>query len=60
MVRAGTVASNAALPLLGRFRWGTMKPAPAKHSVVLHGHKTSVSLEPAFWQVLLEAAQSRR
>ncbi len=27
-----------------------------KHSVVLDGHKTSVSLEPAFWRALSEIA----
>lgn len=30
-----------------------------KRSVSLHGHKTSVSLENAFWHVLEEAAQSQ-
>jgi predicted DNA-binding ribbon-helix-helix protein len=23
---------------------------PTKHSLTLHGHRTSVSLEPAFWE----------
>jgi len=36
-----------------------MKPKPSKHSVVLHGHKTSVSLEPPFWEVLQEAARTQ-
>ena len=31
-----------------------------KHSVVLDGHKTSVSLERAFWQALGEIAADRR
>lgn len=31
-----------------------------KHSVVLDGHKTSVSLERAFWQALAEIANARR
>lgn len=29
-----------------------------KHSVILDGHKTSVSLEPAFWRALSEIADS--
>ena len=38
-----------------------MTPNPENHhfqkrSVSLHGHKTSVSLEKAFWDVLQEAA----
>jgi predicted DNA-binding ribbon-helix-helix protein len=31
-----------------------------KRSFSLAGHRTSVALEVAFWQVLMEAAQSRR
>lgn len=27
-----------------------MNDRPAKHSVTLNGHRTSVSLEPAFWE----------
>ena len=30
-----------------------------KHSVLLDGHQTSVSLEDAFWQELLSIAKSR-
>lgn len=30
---------------------------PVKRSVQIAGHKTSVSLEPVFWQMLLDAAQ---
>ncbi len=30
---------------------------PVKRSVEIAGHKTSVSLEPVFWQMLLDAAQ---
>jgi predicted DNA-binding ribbon-helix-helix protein len=37
-----------------------MKSPVVKHSVVLAGHKTSVSLEDAFWQGLKEIASSRR
>ncbi len=31
-------------------------PGIQKHSVVLDGHKTSVSLEPEFWRALAEIA----
>ena len=30
-----------------------------KHSIVIGGHKTSVSLEEAFWEGLKEVAQKR-
>jgi predicted DNA-binding ribbon-helix-helix protein len=30
-----------------------------KHSIVIGGHKTSVSLEEAFWEGLKEVAQER-
>jgi len=30
---------------------------PVKHSVEIAGHKTSVSLEPLFWEALRHAAQ---
>lgn len=33
---------------------------PSKHSVVVQGRKTSVSLEEPFWDVLREAAQKRQ
>ncbi len=29
---------------------------PVKHSVEIAGHKTSISLEPLFWQLLQQAA----
>ena len=29
---------------------------PVKHSVEIAGHKTSISLEPLFWDMLLAAA----
>lgn len=32
---------------------------PVKHSVTLHGHRTSVSLEPEFWAALQEIAKTR-
>jgi predicted DNA-binding ribbon-helix-helix protein len=36
-----------------------MKSPVVKRSIVLAGHKTSVSLENAFWQGLKEIATSR-
>lgn len=36
-----------------------MRSAIVKRSIVLHGHKTSVSLEDAFWAGLREIAKSR-
>lgn len=32
---------------------------PVKRSVEIAGHKTSISLEPAFWNLLREAAAAR-
>jgi predicted DNA-binding ribbon-helix-helix protein len=37
-----------------------MKSSVIKHSVVLAGHKTSVSLEDAFWRGLKDIAMNRR
>jgi predicted DNA-binding ribbon-helix-helix protein len=31
---------------------------PLKHSFTIAGHKTSISLEPPFWEALKEAAKS--
>ena len=39
---------------------GEMKSSVVKRSVVLAGHKTSVSLEDAFWQGLKDIATTRR
>lgn len=36
-----------------------MKSAVVKRSVIIAGHKTSVSLEDAFWQVLKDIARER-
>jgi predicted DNA-binding ribbon-helix-helix protein len=33
-----------------------MSGRPVKHSLTLHGHRTSVSLEDAFWQALRQMA----
>lgn len=32
---------------------------PVKRSVTIAGHQTSISLEPAFWSALEDAAQAR-
>lgn len=32
---------------------------PTKYSLVLHGHRTSISLEPVFWDMLVAAAGER-
>ena len=37
----------------------TMTSRPAKHSLTLHGHRTSVSLEQAFWAAFREIAAVR-
>ena len=36
-----------------------MNGRPVKHSVTLKGHRTSVSLEAAFWDAFREVALSR-
>lgn len=33
---------------------------PVKHSVTLRGHRTSVSLEPEFWEAFQEIAARRK
>ena len=37
-----------------------MQSTIVKHSVVIGGHKTSVSLEDAFWKALREIARRRQ
>ena len=37
-----------------------MKSTVVKRSIVLAGHKTSVSLEDAFWEGLKDIAKTRR
>lgn len=37
-----------------------MKSPVVKRSIVVAGHKTSISLEDAFWQALKEIARDRR
>jgi len=41
-------------------REGAMKSTVVKHSIVLAGHKTIVSLEDAFWEGLKDIAKSKR
>ncbi len=36
-----------------------MPTRPAKRSLTLHGHRTSVSLEPAFWDAFRDIAAER-
>jgi predicted DNA-binding ribbon-helix-helix protein len=36
-----------------------MTARPIKHSLTLHGHRTSVSMEPAFWLALRDIAARR-
>jgi predicted DNA-binding ribbon-helix-helix protein len=36
-----------------------MTARPVKHSLTLHGHRTSVSLEAAFWQAFRDLAARR-
>ncbi len=35
-------------------------PRPEKHSLTLHGHRTSVSLEPEFWDAFRHLATLQR
>ena len=36
-----------------------MTARPEKHSLTLHGHRTSVSLEDAFWKAFREIAEEK-
>jgi predicted DNA-binding ribbon-helix-helix protein len=36
-----------------------MTARPVKHSVTLHGHRTSISLEAPFWAELRQIAQQK-
>lgn len=36
-----------------------MPTRPAKHSLTLHGHRTSISLEPEFWEAFRQIAADR-
>ena len=50
---ANTGAMDAALAALPD------TPGERKHSVVVAGHRTSVSVEPMFWDALRDAARER-
>ena len=41
---------------MGKESYGGMKSAIIKRSVIIDGHKTSISLEDAFWSDLKEIA----
>ena len=41
-------------------RRGAVKSAVVKRSIILAGHKTSVSLEDAFWEGLKDIAKTKR
>jgi predicted DNA-binding ribbon-helix-helix protein len=56
------VQDRFSIPMLRIYynRWGVvMKSLVAKRSIVAAGHKTSVSLEDAFWNGLREIARGR-
>ena len=36
-----------------------MSARPEKHSLTLHGHRTSVALEPEFWDAFRRIAKAR-
>jgi predicted DNA-binding ribbon-helix-helix protein len=44
---------------LARFRDGVLENSAEKHSLTLHGHRTSVSLEPEFWAEFRRLARTR-
>jgi predicted DNA-binding ribbon-helix-helix protein len=45
---------------MGGLRGALMKSSVVKRSIVIDGHKTSVSLEDAFWSDLKEIALAQR
>ena len=60
--RTATVRDNFSNSMLRIYysRWGvTMKSLVVKRSIIVAGHKTSVSLEDAFWEGLKEIARGR-
>ena len=56
-LKAGAGPRGTAIPiaLMGH----TMKSSVVKHSIVINGHRTSLSLEDAFWCCLREIARQR-
>ena len=60
--KAATVRDKFSIPMLRVYysQWGClMKSLIVKRSIVVSGHKTSVSLEDAFWNALKEIAKAR-
>ena len=54
------IIRDSAVRIWERLEDGAMKSPIVKRSVVLAGHKTSVSLEEPFWRALKDIAASRR
>ena len=45
--------------MMAKSEGGAEPTAIVKHSLVIAGHRTSISLEDAFWQALKESAVAR-
>jgi len=45
---------------LTRLESGTSAPATKKRSIVVNGHKSSISLEDEFWDGLVKIAEAKR
>jgi len=56
---AGSAKTNLASPISGALEEFKLSKI-VKHSMVITGHKTSVSLEEPFWSALKEIARTRR
>ena len=56
--RASGMTNSA--PPRGDATGRTRATRPVKHSFTIAGHRTSISLEQAFWDVLREAAAAER
>jgi predicted DNA-binding ribbon-helix-helix protein len=57
----GPAISNQCMKVKGKGGYGgLMKSSVLKRSIVIDGHKTSVSLEDAFWNDLKEIAHSQQ
>jgi predicted DNA-binding ribbon-helix-helix protein len=60
-----SIYSGATLNLLYEDKWvrelagGLMKSLIVKHTIIIDGHKTSVSLEGAFWNDLKKIAHAK-
>ena len=51
--------AHSIIAAVGDGTGGLMKSSIVKHSIVINGHKTSVSLENAFWSDLKEIAHAQ-